>query len=351
MLPTTDATELIQEFDNSSFSNETMKKMASSSLTKLTFIISVCLFGLVVNSIICYSIFKKKTLHLPTYILICNMCISDMITLIGVAINGVLESILTTEGINLCVLCFNISCKLFLYLLSTSFAVSTFSLATIAVDRYCIATQTRMKQSVSLQTKWKLRITITSLWLGSFIINSPLLRIIHLSPQFPYQCDFFHQDSLYNIMYFSSFFIITYFLPLAIVIIMYFKLGIFLRSALIRRSRIHPNGSNRKFLVNQKRRLSMIKMMTAATVAYMLISVPFVVIVLTSTYLGTSLSLISKTSSVGSILISAGFTLSSFSCIVNPIIYLIFNDALRKALPLWLRCHHSYKKIRVSPIR
>ena len=350
MLSTYNDINFTREFDNSSFANDTMKKITSSSIAKLTMVISTCLFGLTVNGIVSHSIFKKKFLHSPTYILICNMCISDMITLVGVLINRTLDLFLATEASNLCMLCFNISCKLFIYLLSTSFAVSTFSLATIAIDRYYIATQTRVKQSLPLQTKWKLRITITSLWLGSFIINSPQLTLIHLSTEIPYQCDFNRPNSLYNTIYFSSLLAITYVLPLAIVIIMYLKLGLFLRTALIRRSGIHPTRSNQKFQANQKRRLSMIKMMIAATIAYMLISVPFVLIVLSLTFLGKSLSFVTKTSSVGLILTNAGFTLSTFSCILNPIIYLIYNDTLRKALPLCLRYRYRYKRIRVSPI-
>ncbi|RDD37901.1 Neuropeptide FF receptor 2 [Trichoplax sp. H2] len=333
--------------DNYSFINKTMKKKIDSSLARLIATISISIFGLMANGIISYSIFKKRSLHLPTYILISNMCVSDIITLISVAVNTAVDNILAIKGTN--ILSFDIACKLLVYILATSFTVSTFSLATIAIDRYCIVTHERIKQMLFLKTKWKLRITIPSLWLVSCIINSPILWLIYVSPTIPSQCDFNQHRKLHNIIYFSLLFLIIYILPLAVVVVVYLKLGLFLRSALISRNKNDMN-RYRQFKLNQKRGQSMIKMMTAVTIVYMFISVPFVVIVLTTTYYGTTLSSITNSSPTALILVSTGFALSTFSCVINPIIYLKYNETLRKALPSWLRCGHRYKRIRVAPI-
>ena len=100
----------------------------------------ISLLGIFANSLICYAIVKKKLLHLSIYSLICNMCISDSITLISAAINAILSAVRLFYKISdkQGLLPYEIGCKLSYFILTTGFTVSTISLAVISIDRYYI---------------------------------------------------------------------------------------------------------------------------------------------------------------------------------------------------------------------
>ena len=329
--------------------------------------LSISLIGFFANSLICYAIVKKKLLHLSIYSMICNMCISDSITLISVAINAILSAVRLLfqvrdkQGL----LPYEVGCKLSYFILNTGFTVSTISLAVISIDRYYIIVRSIGRNSI-LNTKRKIILTIIVIWAYSMIINVPIIYLMYIPIEAQTACDVYYYSYNFNAIYFLLLSVLNYFIPLSIIVIMYIRIVIHLRKTI--RSQIQPAGNSlathsvpvsstnfsaaSSFDTNRKRRIAIIKMIVIATAVYMLTSLPYTLILLSAAFSRmTILQLRNSVSSSAAIFIIFGFILTSVACVENPIIYLITNKVLRSGLPKCLQCKKNRHILHIQTAR
>ena len=106
-----------------------------AEIFKTILLMAIAIFGITVNGIICHTIFNNKHLRMPVFILISNMAISDIISLIAVAIRQpfVLFIVLFNKRYQLW---YEIACKISTYGIIVGFAVSTTTLTVISIERY-----------------------------------------------------------------------------------------------------------------------------------------------------------------------------------------------------------------------
>lgn len=326
--------------------------------------LSISLFGIMANGLICYTIFKKKLLHLSIYSMICNMCISDSITLISIAANAILSAIRLVHKVRdkQSLLPYEIGCKLSYFILNTGFTVSTISLAVISIDRYYIIVGSIGQNSI-LNTKRKIKLTIIAVWIYSMAIDTPILHLMYIPMEAPTTCDIYYYSYNYNTMYFFMLSVLNYFIPLSIMVIMYIRIVIHLRKTIRSQVRSLESSSSTyaislpgtsfsaasSFHTNRKRRVAIIKMIVAATAVYMMTSFPYILIILTAAFSQmTILQLRNTGDPANATFITIGFILTSVACVENPIIYLISNKVLRSAVP---KCFQYEKKLRNSQIQ
>ncbi|EDV21947.1 uncharacterized protein TRIADDRAFT_59452 [Trichoplax adhaerens] len=326
--------------------------------------LTIGIFGIIANGFICYTVIKKKLLHLSIYSLICNMCISDGISLLSIILNTILSTLRTFYNVRdrQGLAPYEIGCKLSYFILSSGFTVSTVSLAIISVDRYHIIVGSIGQNSI-LNTKRKIRSAIICVWIYSFATNCPIIRFMYIPIDAPSTCDIYLYGYNENTLYYLVVSVLNYFIPLTIMIIMYGRIARHLKKTITPLNSIHSisNSSSysislpgtsiasaSSFQINRKRRVAIIKMIAIATTVYMLTSFPYVLIILTSAFTQmTILQLRNSGNPAASALITVGFISTSIACIENPIVYLIYNKVLRSALP---QCCQPSQTRRVSQV-
>lgn len=294
--------------------------------------------GIILNLMICYAIRKKKLLKSSIYIFIFNICVSDIITLLGLIANMIVTA---RKSNTYAIVIKNWACKISTYILSMSFNVSTLSLMVLAIDRYYTILDNHDYKS-PLKGKHRIKVFIACIWIYAAAINGPQLHLLHITGNESSFCDAYYYSDYYNIPYYVLIFILNYCIPLLIMIIMYARIIIHLKVTVVNRD---PNSSNTaNFQINRKRSISVIKMIVVATVIYMITSFPVpVIMVAASLRRMTVAELRQNVHPVLSSLITTGLSISVLCCIQNPIIYFIFNSTLRNALIKDYHCCNSRK--------
>ncbi|RDD37897.1 rhodopsin [Trichoplax sp. H2] len=317
-------TEISTSSSNTSI--ELIAENAESIVLSLRLTSLICVFGICSNGFVCYNIIQKKELHTATFIIICNMCLSDLITLIAsVAQTIITATIAAQTGYSLTL---ETVCRTSLYILNIGFSVSTISLAIVSIDRYNTLTRkTIRKLKFSLNCDYKIKFSILIIWIYSIISSFPIFLLVSINPDQPYICDVANYGVI-NTSYLFTYYILNFFLPSLLVTIMYFKLVIYLRT--------HISSSSFRGLAfrnSKKSKSRIIKMMIIATISYLLTTLPHVIAILIATIAGQSLSEYSSSlSPAAAFLIQVAFILVTISCIENSVIYILSSKVLKNAL-------------------
>ena len=172
--------------------------------------------GIIPNIIIIVGIYRKPSFHKPTYYLIANLAICDLVLSIATLGNLTINRLAVEKGIP-----FNIHsllCKIIIIFPTYwSYTASTQTLIMISTERY---------QAIFRPTK---RLTIRkckqlclSAWIVSFIIAFPVLITGTIdSRKKPKHCVSFTFYNAWTGIYNMTLFIIQYAVPAAIMIIVY----------------------------------------------------------------------------------------------------------------------------------
>lgn len=321
--------------------NNSQQKLASTLGISLPFIVFLALIGLVANLLICYIIFKKNELHTPTFYLMINMSVSHCLALVvSCCIIGLDYYLSSNPGISPLLIAF---CKAFYCINCTSYIVSTSTLTVISIERYLTILSASPLRNTLLNTSLKLKITIAFTWIIGILMGWPNLIMVNILPRHPWVCNIGFVGAHFNLPYFISLLILAFIIPSLIIGILYFKIVLFLRGKLINHQASHHN--NVSFLRSRKRHLNTIKMLTFVTCGFMITCMPiFITSLVIAWNAKNSVDFYISIGYTNTMVMQLGFLFLIFSFIINPLIYLYYNQSIRSSLPA-LFCQRCRKPV------
>lgn len=297
-------------------------------------------FGCLSNILICYTIYKKKELHTPTFYLIINMAISDCFIFLissAIVVNNYMVSLNVMTTTYLITFC-----KLLPFVNLTAYISSTFTLAVISIERkHIISVWTRRRSLLSSKTKIWIAIGLS--WIIGIATAAPILIFMTISRDDPWSCNIANSNRhrIYNIIYFMSLFLIAYLIPLIIIYANYTQVVAYLIRKLTSKNQNHQ-----KFVkLHRKRQIRVIKMLLIITTAFLILSFPLFLLYLVSAFSGrNSVDYISVKNPTMSILAQFAFLLTVLSCIQHPILYLTFNATIRQGIQFLRPCLYRRRR-------
>lgn len=309
----------------------------------IRFILDAAIFvaGVLGNGLVCVVVIKENLLRSLAYCLIFNLAISDL----GVILFSLPFGVLRTEDIRWPVGEFG--CKV-LYPLSDIFhGVSIASITAIAVFRYRgIISGHGMSQKSAMK---KAKVVIFLIWILSFVLFVlPLFFVMaygehrgeaYCFPKFP--------SKLYYKLYQAETVLLTYLLPLGIILFTYLRIrgrlheSIALHSQIRRESR-SPSASHAKARCASERNYKALKVLTPVVVVFAVTMLPYNVFRIIDIFLDTS--------RFEYLLLFFKICVLCFVCnsSANPLIYALFSEEFRKAFKWHMRhCSPSRNRSRL----
>lgn len=309
----------------------------------IRFILDAAIFvaGVLGNGLVCVVVIKENLLRSLAYCLIFNLAISDL----GVILFSLPFGVLRTEDIRWPVGEFG--CKV-LYPLSDIFhGVSIASITAIAVFRYRgIISGHGMSQKSAMK---KAKVVIFLIWILSFVLFVlPLFFVMaygehrgeaYCFPKFP--------SKLYYKLYQAETVLLTYLLPLGIILFTYLRIrgrlheSVALHSQIRRESR-SPSASHGKARCASERNYKALKVLTPVVVVFAVTMLPYNVFRIIDIFLDTS--------RFEYLLLFFKICVLCFVCnsSANPLIYALFSEEFRKAFKWHMRhCSPSRNRSRL----
>ncbi|RDD37258.1 Pyroglutamylated RFamide peptide receptor [Trichoplax sp. H2] len=290
--------------------------------------VAIILFsiGLTINSFLIYVImtdayFKKLIYHLIMLSIISD--IASILASLSINIQVVLHRIINySTGI--------IICKVVMFIMSTSYAISIMNLCLIAVDRYFII----IRPYFRIYRLYKKRIILTCeiiLWILSISINAPVIQYITVYRRDPVFCDLSEITISISVYLFAVVFLM-YIIPTVMVAVIYWRI------IKHQKNYVRPGEtSNQKRHELQTKKRRFIQMLLSITFSYIVSTWP-----LFATFTGMAITQKSFLQVRDKNLIE--FILAFFSMIattsiavINPTIYIQFDHNIRKRFLIALR--------------
>ncbi|XP_060085974.1 orexin receptor type 2-like [Ylistrum balloti] len=138
-------------------------------LYSITFVI-----GLTGNSLVCFAVWRNKTMRTVTNIFIVNLAVADLTVIIFCLTPTLIVDISETWFLGF------IMCKLVLFLNTVSISVSVLTLSAISVERWYAICYPLVFKS----TKKRAKLIISAIWLFSVAVAVPDLVVAKLHPYF-----------------------------------------------------------------------------------------------------------------------------------------------------------------------
>lgn len=204
------------------------------------------------------------------------------------------------------------------------------------------------KSNLSLHAR---RLIFFLAWLISTIIASPLLFIITAHESYPYYCKLRPQFELFYHYYYPFVAITCYFIPDVILMCCYIRLIIRLKSVVqvVGSLSIPPAGQY------EKRKRQVIKMLTVATLAYVILTLLWAIALCFIGYHGGAVRSLFSSFSAFAFFFSMAKLLYAMTPLANVIIWFHCNDELYhqlyRMLRLMMKSCTFHRKNRVVPVR
>lgn len=149
-------------------------------------VVGVLLFfmGLISNSFLIYVFMTDRCFKKTTYHLILLSCISDIISILAMLYTNFQVALRPSLAYTTSL----ITCKILMFIVSTSYGVSIFNLCLIAIDRYFAI----VKPLSVYYRIYKKRLILASemtLWIASASLNAPIIEYITVYREDPFLCD------------------------------------------------------------------------------------------------------------------------------------------------------------------
>ncbi|KAK3755853.1 hypothetical protein QZH41_003944 [Actinostola sp. cb2023] len=286
--------------------------------------------GVVGNILVCVVVVRENLTHSIAYVLILNLAIADL----GILLLSFPFGLIRTEGVSWPFGWFG--CKV-LYPISDVFhGVSIGSITIIAVYRYrgIVAGRSPHPQRALKYA----RTVIASLWLFSFILLvTPLFFSMEFGEyQEKHYCYPKFADWLYFKLYQMELFILTYILPIVVIMYSYFKIRARLRESIELRRRIRKQSGlvlSKKDVFNE-RNFKALRVLAPVIVVFVVTMFPYNLYRVVEIFID-----ISRSSSVKYMLIFFKMVVLAFVCnsSANPVIYALMSGEFRKAFKWHLR--------------
>ncbi|KAG1927560.1 neuropeptide FF receptor 1 like 3 [Pimephales promelas] len=313
------------------------------------FIFLLCLMG---NGLVCAIVLRNRRMRTVTNIFILNLAVSDLLIGIFCIPTTLVDNLITGWPFS------NTVCKLSGLVQGTSVCASVFTLVAIAVDRFrCIVYPFKPKLTlfvakVSIGTIWVLALTI--MFPSALMLtveeerNHFLVYSDNHNRTYPlYSCYETWPDPEMRKVYTTVLFVHIYVIPLALIMLMYGRIGGKLYGTTVLSSAEPEIPSQAKCPASQ-RKIRVIKMLIVVALLFMLSWLPLWTLMLLTDYAHPDeLNLELLTSYVFPISHWLAFSNSS----VNPIIYGYFNENFKRGFQAACQkhaCFGSRRKRRFS---
>ncbi|RDD36782.1 Neuromedin-K receptor [Trichoplax sp. H2] len=308
------------------------KQLRIIYLSACLILLPILSIGIVGNLLLVNTIVKHKKFHTPSYYLSANMAISDVMLLacsiIYLSLNALLAMEVEMEAINM-----KLACQINAFIIGSSYLTSSQTFAVISIDRYIIMNNNYFNHYSPFRSKVVLYLIIASIWTIALILSLRLYLTVDIHPRFPYLCDIKPVDDQNNYsmsVYHIVAAVVSYPIPLLIVVILYLKIIYRMRSSY---------GSNPAVFSNRRyhHQINATKMMIMATSLFMINALLLFLIWITVAITRKSLAeLIIAYGRPFVMPIAVSLFLATLTGVQNPIIYFSYNKGFRLALKMYL---------------
>ncbi|XP_067289215.1 neuropeptide FF receptor 1 like 3 [Pseudorasbora parva] len=318
--------------------------MAALFTLAYLFIFLLCLMG---NGLVCVIVLRNRHMRTVTNIFILNLAVSDLLVGIFCIPTTLLDNLITGWPFS------NTICKLSGLVQGTSVCASVFTLVAIAVDRFrCIVYPFKPKLTlfvakVSIGTIWVLALTIMfpSVLMLTVEEEKGHFMVYSNNRTYPlYSCYETWPDPEMRKVYTMVLFVHIYVIPLALIMLMYGRIGAKLYTTTILANAQQPNAPSRAKCPASQRKIRVIKMLILVALLFMLSWLPLWTLMLLTDYARPdedNLELLT------SYIFPLSHWLAFSNSSVNPIIYGYFNENFKRGFQAAFQhqaCYHSRRK-------
>uniref|UniRef100_A0A674F2U5 Neuropeptide FF receptor 1 n=1 Tax=Salmo trutta TaxID=8032 RepID=A0A674F2U5_SALTR len=293
--------------------------VAASFILAYLFIFLLCMVG---NVLVCLIVLGNRRMRTVTNLFILNLAVSDLLVGIFCIPTTLVDNLITGWPFT------NTVCKMSGLVQGMSVAASVFTLVAIAVDRFrCIVFPFQPKLTLIVA-----KVTIAMIWVLAVVIMCPsaaALTVVEVADHYMvYNQDYNKTYPLYSCyenfadpkmrkVYTTVLFAHIYLVPLALITVMYGRIGVKLYTSVV---------SRREHLISQKK-IKVIKMLIVVALLFMLSWLPLWTLMLLTDYAGLDEEQLELLT--GYIFPFAHWLAFSNSS-VNPIIYGYFNENFKR---------------------
>ncbi|XP_035591080.1 neuropeptide FF receptor 1-like [Oncorhynchus keta] len=310
--------------------------VAASFILAYLFIFLLCMVG---NVLVCLIVLGNRRMRTVTNLFILNLAVSDLLVGIFCIPTTLVDNLITGWPFT------NSVCKMSGLVQGMSVAASVFTLVAIAVDRFrCIVYPFQPKLTLIVA-----KVTIAMIWVLAVVIMCPsaaALTVVEVADHYMvYNQDYNKTYPLYSCyenfadpkmrkVYTTVLFAHIYLVPLALITVMYGRIGVKLYTSVVSRREpqdaAHPPPRARheggRHLISQKK-IKVIKMLIVVALLFMLSWLPLWTLMLLTDYAGLDEEQLELLT--GYIFPFAHWLAFSNSS-VNPIIYGYFNENFKR---------------------
>ena len=294
----------------------------------------IALAGVIGNIVVCYAITKHRTLSAAaTNIYIRNVAVSDLATLLISFPLVVVRERLRYWPLG------EVVCRFFFPLTDIFFGVSVWTVAAIAIDRHRIL-NTNVPRLAATRSLTKPRLVCAAIWLLSFLIISLPLILVFEYREFPNKkpkcvANWGPENYWLQIAYHILVCLVTYVLPLGIIVITYLTI----KRKLYKSQSFHLEMAEGSFR-NSSFKMIQINLVKGRSKRLKTVMTPVVAVFAVTILPLSLLRLVPHFSSVKSSVIYLKYSNIIFNVCVflyicnatcNPLIYAIFSKRFRKS--------------------
>ncbi|XP_045848358.1 neuropeptide FF receptor 2 [Meles meles] len=286
----------------------------------------LCMVG---NTVVCFTVMRKKHMHTVTNLFILNLAISDLLVGIFCMPITLLDNIIAGWPFG------STMCKISGFIQGISVAASVFTLVAIAVDRFqCVVYP--FKPKLTIKTAF---VIIVVIWVLAIVIMSPSAIMLHVEEEKYYQVRLNSQNKTSPVywcredwpnqemrkIYTTVLFANIYLVPLSLIVIMYGRIGLSLFKMTV------PHTGKQKqeqWHMVSKKKQKVIKMLLIVALLFILSWLPLWTLMMLSDYADLSPN---EMRVINIYIYPLAHWLAFCNSSVNPIIYGFFNENFHRA--------------------
>ncbi|RDD39691.1 Rhodopsin, GQ-coupled [Trichoplax sp. H2] len=297
------------------------------------------ILGILGNSLVFRTIYTWDKYYTPTYILMANMAISDLITLVA-SLAYSIASILSWL-FNASLSSWPITCRVLSYLITAFHGVSSLSLTAISYDRFNTIVQASLDQCPPFfRRKKALSIVLSSIWIAGMTLALPYPWIITIDSRLPYICEIGQIINTANLVLYSISCLFSTFLPSLIIVILYIKVVLFIH----RKWRVSSSLSAKYSKDEENKKKDVLKMLIVTTTIAIIFTLPHIFVYVIVTVFNSTLSNVIITLPLYlRYLLYFTYKFSVMACAHSPLIYSLMNRKFRHDMKITFRqsCNSS----------
>lgn len=282
--------------------------------------------GLVANCILMYLLFKSKSFNKNYDILLANQCLSDLVCSAAILTSSIYSLILHTSTLEVGK---DAACKIIYFLMITTFLASVFIFTVIAMERYYSYV---LKKYFTRSTRFKkIVLGIMLIWIISAGVAFPIIYFTGAHEPSLFSCTLSEDIifSNYDKLFFTLLVCLFYLLPVLIMCICY----LLLMYSICKKIEMLQNAYAANIFRSHARERRVIWFSLILTMAFLLLSSPFLSSLLYTAYADTNLyeSLLNSNFSQR-LAVEICTVIYKSRCMVIALLHIGFRKPLRQAI-------------------